>query len=458
MGVVLDAAAQAHVFGRYQLLEYLGSGGMSDVFVALHTGLRKRVALKMLRPHMRHDPECVRRFLREGECAARVSHPNVVHVSDVGMAPEGVPYLVMELLDGITLEDLMVREGPLSLSFAVDLLLPVIDAVSATHAAGVLHRDIKPGNILLARMPDGSVVPKLVDFGIATLSERRTITGALGPIGTPHYMSPEQARGASLDFTSDLYSLASVLFEMVTGKAPFGEGSVREVLERVGRGRFPRACELRPELPLELDEALQRATAFEPEQRYASTTEFASALVAFAGPRTQSLWLPHESREGVPSAPLRGGALRSDDPAFVTARLDGPRRSGSFRLFKTEWLLAPLIVLLVSLGGAVFLQERAASAPVRETTRKAAVAAEQAETVRAVPRPRTQRLVTIRPVHAQATLDGKPVSSAQGLVELPAFADPDVHELRVSARGYVTRVLLFRRSFAGERVELDKVR
>jgi serine/threonine-protein kinase len=453
MGVVLNAASQAHVVGRYQLLEFLGSGGMSDVFVALHTGLRKRVALKMLRPHLRHDPESVRRFLREGECAARVSHPNVVHVTDVGCSPEGVPYLVMELLDGSTLEHLMQREGRLDLSFAVDLLLPVIDAVSATHAAGVLHRDIKPGNVLLSRGPDGSLTPKLVDFGIATLTERRQITGTLGPIGTPHYMSPEQARGGALDFTSDLYSLASVLFEMVTGRAPFGEGSVNEVLERVGKGRFPRARDLCPELPPELDELLLRATAFEPEHRYASTAEFARALVAFAGARTKSLWLPPDSRSGVPNAPL--GTLRSNDPAFVTARIDGPLRSSPFELLKTEWWIAPLFVLVVSLCGVFALQERAASAPSLDTAHKNARAAEDTPGA-ATPRPETRRLVTLAPAQAEALLDGHPIG--RGTVQLPAFHDDAVHELRVSARGYVTRVLLFRKSFASARVELDRAK
>src|ERR1700712_5714200 len=193
MAVMLTSASRR--LGRYELVSYLGSGGMSDVYVALHTGLRKRVALKLLRSSLRCDSYAVQRFLREGECAARVRHPNVVDVSDVGME-NGVPYLVMELLEGETLAQTLARGGRLDLESAVDLLLPILDAVSAVHAAGVLHRDVKPANILLARATDGSVLPKLVDFGIALLPELSDESErALGPLGTPHYMSPEQARG-----------------------------------------------------------------------------------------------------------------------------------------------------------------------------------------------------------------------------------------------------------------------
>src|SRR5690606_26674135 len=139
--------------------------------------------------------------------------------------------------------------------------------------AGVVHRDIKPSNILLARMPDGSVVPKLVDFGIATLEERRGITGALGPIGTPHYMSPEQARGdRNMDERSDQYSLASMLHEMLTGAEPFGDGDVASVMARVARGKFPRLRDMRPDLPEALDEVLARATAYDPARRFESVS------------------------------------------------------------------------------------------------------------------------------------------------------------------------------------------
>ncbi|MEY4509342.1 MAG: hypothetical protein RLZZ450_1464, partial [Pseudomonadota bacterium] len=299
--------------GRYELISYLGSGGMSDVYVALHTGLHKRVALKLLRPTLRFDPSAVARFLREGQCAARVRHPNVVDVSDVGIE-NGVPYLVMELLEGETLAHKLAREGALEVDNAVDVLLPIIEAVAATHDAGVLHRDIKPANIVLARAADGSLLPKLVDFGIALMREdSRRAEASLGPLGTPHYMSPEQARAEPVDERSDLYSIASVLFEMLTGREPFGGGSVEAVLAEVARGKFPRLCSANKGAPVELDAVLARATSFRPAQRHASVSDFAQALVPFASERTQRLYVAREDRAGLYNAQLFSSSLRAAD-------------------------------------------------------------------------------------------------------------------------------------------------
>ncbi|HEX6242339.1 MAG TPA: serine/threonine-protein kinase, partial [Polyangiales bacterium] len=282
--------AASRYLGRYEVLEYLGSGGMSDVYVALHMGLRKKVALKVLRSTLRDDADAVERFLREGECAARVSHPNVVGVHDVGVE-EGVPYLVMELLTGESLDKRLARERTLPIELAVDLLLPICDAIDQVHRAGVIHRDVKPSNILLAQRDDGGVTPKLVDFGVATLRERRMITGSLGPIGTPTYMSPEQARGLDpVDNSSDQYSLASVLFELITGREPYPGADVDSVLSSVSRGQFPRLSEVLRQVPRGLDEALARATAFHPRDRFATVREFAEALLPHASRRVRETW------------------------------------------------------------------------------------------------------------------------------------------------------------------------
>lgn len=457
MNVVLSTASQA--FGRYELLEYLGSGGMSDVFVAMHTGLQKRVALKVLRRSLRHDPEAVRRFLREAECAARVSHPNVVHVTDVG-TEQGIPFLVMELLDGETLEDKLMREGPFALDAAVDLLLPILDAVAATHEAGVLHRDIKPGNILLARMRDGSVVPKLVDFGIATLAERGAITGAISPIGTPHYMSPEQARGAEVDFRSDMYSLASMLFELVTGKPPFGEGKADEVLARVAKGCFPRARALCPSLPRALDEVLARATAFSPAERFASIEELMYALVPFASERTRKLWISRNERKGVLSAHLLSGTFRFDEPASAPVAQSArsthdlaPKRRRA-RLAHAAWFcvlglsVCSAFILVAARLEAEPLRIAASSAPVLLDTPPQNVQANHLPLA-----PKTQRLVALSPAHATAFLDGRPLG--HGVVALPLFSDGEMHELRVSAERHVTRVLLFRDTLDVTRIALE---
>lgn len=460
MGVVITPAAQT--FGRYELVAYLGSGAMSDVFVAMHTGLRKRVALKILRPSLRHDQDAIERFKREGECAARVSHPNVVDVTDVG-SHQGVPYLVMELLEGEPLDQKLQREGPLPLSAAIDLMLPIMEGVAATHAAGVLHRDIKPANILLSRTPDGSLVPKLVDFGIATVEERRNITGALGPIGTPHYMSPEQARGArGLNEKSDQYSIASMLFECLTGREPFPGNDVNAVLTRVARGKFPRVRDLQPRIPAALDDVLARATALDPNRRFENVTAFAHALVPFASSRTRRLWVSRDERQGLFSAQLLSGVWRllDDDSAEQEAnqttrvvRISQPVQRMS--LYAIALCALGLGLIVGSLHGGPIFGEPAAS-PVTVVLPK--VAAEDRSKVDVVPAqrplaPAARRLMRVSPAYAQIQIDGQEVGTGSFVV--PSFTDGLTHELRITAQGFITRVALFKDTLHGDQIALS---
>ncbi len=466
MAARLSKAARS--LGRYELLEYLGSGGMSDVFVAMHSGLRKRVALKLLSPSLCRDIESVRRFLREGQCAARVSHANVVGVLDVGMEGD-VPYLVMELLDGETLERKLQREGRMTLRAAVELLLPILDGVAATHEAGVLHRDIKPANILLARNADGSVVPKLVDFGVATLEERRNVTGALGPIGTPHYMSPEQARGArNLDERSDQYSLASMLFEMLTGREPFAgqhDDDVTEVLERVARGKFPRLTQLRGDLPSSIDDILGRASALDPSRRFPSVSEFAEALLPFASERTRSLWVSRNQRRGVASAQLLSGAFRAHDelaseetritpvfkrPGTNTRSLRRPKR-----FFTPAFLGMASVLLMLSLSVGYLRARTTPSAKPADLEPALPLLAQKGDPeghANAAPSPRH---ISVTPAHATVLVDG--LTLGRGDFRAPTYDDEHMHELRVSAEGYVTRVVLFRGQPEVEHIALEPV-
>ncbi len=461
MGVVVTPTAQR--FGRYELLAYLGSGAMADVFVAMHTGLRKRVALKILRPSLRHDRDSIERFQREGECAARVSHPNVVDVTDVG-SHDGVPYLVMELLEGEPLDKKLEREGPLPLSAAIDLMLPILEGVAAIHAAGVLHRDIKPANILLSRTPDGSLVPKLVDFGIATVEERRNITGMLGPIGTPHYMSPEQARGArGLNERSDQYSLASMFYECLTGREPFEDGDVTAVLTRVARGKFPRVRELQPRMPPALDDVLARATALDPGKRFANVVEFAHALLPFASSRTRRLWVSRDARQGLFSAQLLSGVWRLGDddsgeqePVQTTRIVRIARPSERVGLWAIAVCALGFGLLVGATHGGQFLRAPTteavavvlprAAAEDRAGNGQQATLSPLAETAR--------RLLHVKPSEAQVYLDGTLIGS--GAFVTPRFTDGITHELRVTAPGYITRIALFRDGLATEEVTLER--
>lgn len=438
---------------------------MSDVYVALHTGLRKRVALKLLRASLRCDEHAVKRFLREGECAARVRHPNVVDVSDVGLE-SGVPYLVMELLEGETLAQALTRDGAFELEAAIDLLLPVLDAVSAVHAAGVLHRDIKPANIVLARATDGSLQPKLVDFGIARLPEHAQGNEELvGPLGTPHYMSPEQARGEAVDERSDQYALASVLFEMLTAREPYVGKTVESVLGEVARGKFPRLRSVLPSAPLALEEVMVRATARIPSQRFVSVSDFAYALVPFASARTREQFVTREERAGVYSVQLLSEKFRNEptlpggrEPVVVARSLVPRRGVGLFARGALRALGGVALVgigLMAGLGVTQSLAE--ADKSVANATSAPAAAIQRADTPLAS---RPSRMVRIAPVEATAQLDGVllvPAQDGRGEFLLPALSG-ELHELRVSAPGHVARVVLFRGTLQDGSIVLDRRR
>lgn len=201
---------------NYVLGEKIGSGGMGVVHKAHHQGLHRDVAVKFLHAHLADDAEAVERFLREARLIARMDHPNIVRVTDTGRWDDGRPYLVMELLGGESLAERLAR-GPLNEAEAVEVACQVLEALSVAHREGIVHRDIKPGNV---RLCPGGVV-KLLDFGIARASAGTALSGTGSMIGTPAYMSPEQAEGKTAGPSSDLYSVGILLYEMLTGDVPF---------------------------------------------------------------------------------------------------------------------------------------------------------------------------------------------------------------------------------------------
>jgi eukaryotic-like serine/threonine-protein kinase len=259
--------------GRYRLVELLGEGGMATIFRAVDTQLGRDVAIKLLRPEYLRDPDFSSRFRQEAQNAASLNHPNVVSVYDYGEDPSG-PYIVMELIDGEDLATILRRTGPLPPAQAARIAAAVARALAAAHARGIVHRDVKPGNVLIGR--DGRV--KVVDFGIARAVAEAQMTLPGTTLGSVHYFSPEQARGETSTNESDIYSLGIVLYEMLTGTRPWeGDSAASVALARLS-GPVPDPVVARPAVPPDLAAITRKALASSPIDRFASAASMADAL------------------------------------------------------------------------------------------------------------------------------------------------------------------------------------
>lgn len=283
----------------YRIEEPLGQGGMGQVFAARHLRTGRRYAVKTILQNERTSGMALRRFEREATAASALRHPNIVQVHDFNVGADGTFFLVMDLLEGETLAQRIGRVGPLPWPEAQRITTELCSALAAAHGQGLLHRDIKPSNVFLARTqsaPDRSV---LVDFGLVkSLDDSApgmTSTGAV--IGTPMYMSPEQARGETLDPRADLYSLACVVFEAVTGAPPFLDRTMAAIYMKILNTPPPRASASAPRpLPRALDDVLAKALAKARDARYADVREFGAAIAAIgeetAAPGTEPLARP----------------------------------------------------------------------------------------------------------------------------------------------------------------------
>ena len=274
---------------RYHVVKKLGEGGMGQVYLAEHVKMGRRSAIKVMNPSMTHDPDAVARFNREAANASRITHPNVCAVYDFGETPDGLIYLAMEFIEGEPLTDLIEREGALPVGRAVKIFRQTADALQAAHDLGIVHRDLKPDNIMLAKGRDGADIVKVVDFGIAKAvggdeaGQKVTKTGLV--VGTPEFMSPEQLSGDKLDGRSDLYSLALVLYRMLTGRLPFEASTVQETMIKRLTDEPTKLAAARPDLtfPPQLQKAMDHALARTPAERYQSVAEFAADVGRVVG-------------------------------------------------------------------------------------------------------------------------------------------------------------------------------
>ena len=319
------------VAGKYCLEGQLASGGMGSVWVARHIDLGVPVAIKFMGTDVAESEEGRIRFEREAKAAALLGSPHVVNVQDYGV-DDGLAYIVMELLVGEDLEDRIYRMGRIPLDQVLTILVQTSKALRRAQDLGIVHRDIKPQNLFIAQSDDGDETVKVLDFGIAketgpTLLAKGTNTGQI--IGSPHYMSPEAVRGVrDIDHRSDLWSLGVITFQAVTGRLPFDSEIVGDVMGMILADPLPRATDVVPELPVELDDFFQRALARDRNQRFQSAREMTEAFAQVVnGPSSGSELWPASTRPppvSTRSPSMSGDGARTPEPSGVAASTPPP--------------------------------------------------------------------------------------------------------------------------------------
>jgi len=367
--------------GRYQLGSLLGVGGMARVYLATDRVLERPVAVKVLSPPYAQDPVFVERFRREARSAARLSHPNIVAVFDSGSDAD-LHYLVMEYVPGQSLAQLLAGQGRLTPRQAAELAVEVCAALAAAHAQGLVHRDVKPANVLVS---EGGRV-KVTDFGIVKAAAATTLTGTGVVLGTAAYLSPEQAQGGPVDARSDLYSLGCVLYQLLCGSPPFGSGAdsppVAVATRHLHQPAEPPSAR-NPQVDASLDAVVLTALAKDPAQRHQSAVELQGALERVLAGDAVAAGPGRPAAAAVPTEPIGGLPARTG----VLATAPGVAVQGSSR--RPGWPRWALAVagLALGIGLVAWLWPDGASTPAREAGPTAAPATGASATTTATPAP-----------------------------------------------------------------------
>jgi serine/threonine-protein kinase len=278
---------------KYRVERVIGAGGMGVVVAARHLELDEQVAIKFLLPEVLADAATVARFFREAKAVARIKSEHVARVFDVGRLPNGSPYMVMEYLEGSDLSAWMAAEGALPVPQAVDFILQACVAIAEAHALGIVHRDLKPANLFCVRRSDGQLAIKVLDFGISKMSDTErggmSFTQTTAMMGSPLYMSPEQFRSTkTVDLRTDIWALGTILYELLTGHAPFNAGTVTELAIRIATEPARSPLEFRSDLPPGLASAIGTCLEKEPERRFPNVGALAVALEPFGSPKARA--------------------------------------------------------------------------------------------------------------------------------------------------------------------------
>jgi len=291
--IEMPFAAGDVIAGKYEIEKLIGSGGMGYVVSAVHVELGERVALKFLRPEALQIEELVERFAREARAAAKIRSEHIARVFDVGALPDGVPFIVMEFLEGKDLCDLLHQSGPMPIKVAVEYAMQACEALAAAHAAGIVHRDIKPENLFLTKHAQQLDFIKILDFGISKVAlaqgkGKRANVRTQMPLGSPVYMSPEQIRSSEhVDARTDIWSLGCVLFELLTGHLAFDEPSLMQLSAAILEHEPVPLREFLPDAPPELEAVISKCLEKDANNRYGNIAELAIALYPFAPRRSR---------------------------------------------------------------------------------------------------------------------------------------------------------------------------
>ena len=356
-------ATPTEIGGRYMLERRLGAGGMSTVFLARDSVLERRVAVKLLAEHLSDDEDFVARFRREALAAAKLQHPNIVQVFDSGEdAPSSRHFIVMEYVNGPSCADLLREHRRLGVEQTVEIVRGACHGLDYAHRAGVIHRDVKPGNLLVS---DESGTVKLADFGIAKAAEQTRITQVGAVLGTAAYLSPEQATGEEAEAPSDIYSLGVCAYQFLTGRLPHEYSSLTELALKQQREAVVPITDLRPDVTPELDHAIRVALERDPTHRYASALDMAAALdagargqdtaatQAFAMTGTQLLDDDTDATRALPAT----RALRGPPPAVLPPERPErrPRERKKSSAGRARLVALALVLLLAAVGIAILV-------------------------------------------------------------------------------------------------------
>jgi hypothetical protein len=352
---------------RYHVLKKLGEGGMGQVYLAEHVKMGRQSAVKVMNPAMVHDADAIGRFNREAANASRINHPNVAGIYDFGETPEGLVYLAMEFIEGETVTDIVKANGALPPQRAAEITRQAAEGLHVAHGMGIVHRDLKPDNIMVTKDRDGLDCVKVVDFGIAKAqgSESQKVTRTGMVIGTPEYMSPEQLAGDKLDPRTDLYSLALVAFNMLTGQLPFpGDTAQTSMIMRLTE-KPKRLMDMRPDLqwPPEVQAVMDKALEREASKRYASAREFGRALTEAVNR------MPVRPSGAAGTLVMEAPAMPPREPTERIAPRAAPARS------RTPTLVGGAVLAAVLVAGVLFIRrggEKAVPAPSSTATPAAA--------------------------------------------------------------------------------------